>query len=97
MIPINDILTELSSGKYELDLKKILKLSESERNLIISMFSELMDCFYGERGNSLPGGVKIDLIKASILYNTLLSEEYLITKREKNINNILDGENGNNR
>ena len=92
MIQINDILTELSSGKYELDLQKIFKLSDSERNLIITMFSELMDCFYGEKGYSLPGGVKIDFIKASILYNTLSSEGYLVTKREKNINNILDEE-----
>ena len=92
MIPINDIVTELSNGKYELNLQKIFKLSDSERNFIIMMFSELMDCFYGEKGLSLPGGAKIDFIKASILYNTLSNEGYLVTKREKNINNILDEE-----
>lgn len=91
MIPINDILTELSNGRYELNLQKIFKLSDSERNLIITMFNELMDCF-GEKGLSLPGGMKIDFIKASILYNTLNNEGYLVTKREKNINNILDEE-----
>jgi hypothetical protein len=90
---INDILTELSKSDYELNLTKIVKLSESDRNTIFLLFQELMECFYGERGMNLPGGTKIDLIRASIIYNTLNNSGYLVTKRERNIDNILDEDN----
>lgn len=39
---------------------------------------------------SLPGGVKIDYIRASVLFNTLVENNYLVTQREKNLNNILN-------
>lgn len=74
----------------ELNLDKILKLDENQQKLVIKLFDDLMDSFYGERGMNLPGGLKIDYLRAEVLYNTLVSGDFLITKREKNLNRVLE-------
>lgn len=73
-----------------LDLDKILKLPTSyDKEIILELFKELMDSFYGEKGMSLPGGIKIDHIRATVVYNTLVEGGYLVTKREANLERVL--------
>lgn len=83
-----DIQNRLS--EQELDLDKILKLDKHQQKVVLKLFDDLMDCFYGERGMNLPGGMKIDYLRAEVLYKTLVNNDYLVTKREKNLNKILD-------
>jgi hypothetical protein len=83
-----DIQNKLS--ELELDLEKILKLDKNQQKLVLKLFDDLMDCFYGERGMSLPGGEKIDYLRAEVLYKTLVNNDYLVTRREKNLNKVLE-------
>ena len=73
-----------------LDLDKILKLPSShDKEIIMELFKELMDSFYGEKGMSLPGGIKIDYMRATVIYNTLIEGGYLVTKREASLEKVL--------
>ena len=83
---------DIESGLLDrqLNLEKIFKMGDSDKEIIMSMFNDLVDSFYGERGLNLPGGYKIDYMRASVLYNTLLDNDYLVTRREKNLDNILN-------
>lgn len=83
-----DIQNELS--EKQLDLNKILKLEKHEQKVILKLFDDLMDCFYGEKGMSLPGGMKVDYLRAEVLYRTLVESDYLVTRREKNLNEVLE-------
>ena len=74
----------------QLDIDKIFKLDDSSKEIVMRMFYDLMDSFYGERGMNLPGGMKIDYMRASVIYNTLVDGEYLVTRREKNLNTVLE-------
>lgn len=74
----------------QLDIEKIFKLDDSSKEIVMRMFYDLMDSFYGEKGMNLPGGMKIDYLRASVIYNTLLDNDYLVTRREKNLDNILN-------
>lgn len=77
-------------SELELDLEKILKLDKNQQKVVLKLFDDLMDCFYGERGMSLAGGDKIDYLRAEVLYKTLVNNDYLVTKREKNLNKVLE-------
>lgn len=83
-----EIQNELATK--QLDLDKILKLDKSQQKVILKLFDDLMDSFYGERGMSLPGGMKIDHLRAQVLYKTLIDGGYLVTRREKNLNEVLE-------
>jgi hypothetical protein len=74
----------------ELDLEKILKLDKSQQKSVLKLFDDLMDCFYGERGVGLPGGYKIDYLRAEVLYRSLVNNNFLVTRREKNLNKVLE-------
>lgn len=74
----------------QLNLDKIFKLADTDKKIVISLFQDLLDSFYGEKGMTLPGGLKVDHIRASIIYNTLIDNDYLITKRESNLDKVLD-------
>lgn len=73
----------------QLNLDKIFKLSKADKKIVLNLFQELLDSFYGEKGMSIPGGLKIDHIRALVAYNTLVDNDYLITKREANLDKIL--------
>lgn len=83
-----EIQTELL--KRQLDLEKVFKLDDSSKEIVMKMFHDLMDSFSGERGVNLPGGMKIDYMRATVFYNTLIEGEYLVTRREKNLNTVLE-------
>ena len=73
-----------------LDLDKILKLPSSyDKEIILELFKELMDSFYGEKGMNFPGGIRVDFIRATVVYNTLVEGGYLVTKREANLEKVL--------
>ena len=76
--------------ELELDLEKILKLEKHQQKIVLKLFDDLMGCFYGERGISIPGGERIDYLRAEVLYKTLVNSESLVTKREKNLNKVLE-------
>jgi hypothetical protein len=76
--------------ELELDLDKVLKLEKHQQKIVLRLFDDLMNCFYGERGISIPGGERIDYLRAEVLYKTLVNSEYLVTKREKNLNRVLE-------
>jgi len=76
--------------ELELDLDKVLNLEKHQQKIVLRLFDDLMNCFYGERGISIPGGERIDYLRAEVLYKTLVNSEYLVTKREKNLNRVLE-------
>ena len=63
-----------------LNLSKIMTLDDSDRKLVMDMFYLLIECFSG--GN-------YDLITADIVYKTLVENDYLITIREKRLDDLL--------
>lgn len=73
----------------ELNLEKIFKLSSQDKAIVMSLFNELMDCFYGDKGMNFPDGIKVDFIRANVIYNTLINNDYLVTKRESNLDKVL--------
>lgn len=81
---------EIVELELELDLEKVLKLEKHQQKLVLRLFDDLMGCFYGERGISIPGGERIDYLRAEVLYKTLVNNDYLVSKREKNLNKILE-------
>ena len=81
---------EIIESELELDLEKILKLEKHQQKIVLKLFDDLMGCFYGERGISIPGGERIDYLRAEVLYKTLVNNDYLVTKREKNLNKVLE-------
>ena len=75
----------------ELNLDKIFSLDESKRELIIKLYDDLLNGFYNDKnGMSMPGGIQINYLRVSSIFNTLINNEYLVTRREKNINDILE-------
>jgi hypothetical protein len=75
-----------------LNLSKLMSLGENDRQMVINLFNKLLDCYSGEKGMyklpGLPGSY--DLISADILYRTLVENDYLITVREKRIDDIIN-------
>lgn len=74
-----------------LNLSKIMTLDDSDRKLVMDMFYLLIECFSGNRGmHSKPGLLgNYDLITADIIYRTLVENDYLITIREKRLDDLL--------
>jgi len=75
-------IDELSS--LQLDLKKIIGLPKKDSDMIISLFHDMMGSRYGDSF-----GISADLLKFEILYNTLTDSGFLITRRDRNIDDIL--------
>lgn len=70
-------------AKRHLDIDKIMKLDESQRNFINSIFEKLLV----EISGNINGYNNITI---SLLYNTLIEGDYLVTRREKNLNILVD-------
>lgn len=83
-----NIIEELS--KRQLDLDKILKLDEAGQRTILQLYDRLTKCFSGNNGQQFPGGIRVDFTNGSTLYNTLVNNGYLITKRQGTLNDILE-------
>lgn len=77
-----------------LNLDKIMKLNQSDKDYILHLFDKLTNCFNGENGISisLPGSgdIRFDYITSDLIYHTLIEYEYLVTRRDKRLNDVLD-------
>lgn len=81
---LHEILSDLTNRHF--DINKVINLEESKRDIVINLFNQLMD------------ELKIDPLnfqhtnqmKIQVLYNTLVESGYLVTRREKNLNNLID-------
>ncbi len=68
----------------QLNLEKLFKLNSEDKSIVMSLFGELVDSFYGEKGMNLPGGMRVDVIRASVLSDIETSEGSLINKFNPN-------------
>ena len=77
-----------------LNLDKIMALNESDRKSIFDLFERLTQCFNGKSGIPIvyPAAIdtRFDLITAQMIYNSLLEYGYLVTKREKRLDDVLE-------
>jgi len=75
--------------KRQLDLERLLKLPKTKSDLILKLFDDLMDSF--KDGKFSPStGQSMDINRLVILYNTLVDEGWLVTRREKNLNKLTE-------
>ena len=75
----------------QLNLDKIFKLENDSQIIIFTLFNELVNSLNVDSGKgiTIPSGLKVDPIRCNIIYNTLTENEYLITRRDINLNKIL--------
>ena len=83
-----DKIYENLSDKH-LNLDKIMNLSKDDKKIIMDLYNQLHDAINGESGITLPGNVKVDLMRFNLIYNTLTEYGYLVTRREENLDKIL--------
>lgn len=82
---IHDILIDLE--KRTLDIDKIISLEKSQRNFVASLFNELLleiSKLYDHTRTQQANECKI-----SIIYRSLAESGYLVTRREKNLNQFV--------
>lgn len=77
---INDVLNK------HLDLEKVLKLDESQRSIVLSLFNTLME----ELKTDSNRGFQYNYSTMSLVYNNLVESGYLVTRRERNLNTLVD-------
>jgi len=74
-------------SKYEVNLKKVLELNADERAVILDMIADM-------RSNHLEFAhnrtMKENAQIRDMLFNTLYSNDYLTTVRERKLNDVLD-------
>lgn len=78
----DDIIGEINNS--QLNLEKLFKLNDVEKNIVYSLYKELLNEFKTS-GRTLD----INMLKIISLFNTLRNNDYLITNREKNIDSVL--------
>lgn len=78
----------------QLDLDKIMSLPIEDKKIIMNLYDQMHNSINGEIGTfggvTLPGDIKIDTYRFNIIYNTLTEHGYLITRREKRLNDVLE-------
>lgn len=85
-----DLLSDLK--ERHLNIPKILELPEHSQKTVLSLFDKLTKCFSGNIGlGQYPGmSGKIDYINGKLIFDSLVEHGYLITRREKRLDDILD-------
>lgn len=83
-----DIISEIN--KRHLNLPKIFELDEKNQKIVFQLFDKLNKCVSGNNGVNIPPYGRIDMINAKLIYDTLVEYGFLVTRREKNINELLD-------
>lgn len=78
----------------QLDLDKIMNLPPEDKKIIMDLYNQMHNSINGEIGTfggvTLPGDIKIDTHRFNIIYNTLTEHGYLVTRREKRLNDVLE-------
>lgn len=85
-----DLLSELK--ERHLNIPKILELPDHSQKTVLALFDKLTKCFSGNTGiGQFPGSSgKIDFINGKLIFNSLVEHGYLITRREKRLDDILE-------
>jgi hypothetical protein len=83
-----DLLSELK--ERHLNIPKILELPEHSQKTVLSLFDKLTKCFSGNIGLGQFMAGKIDYINGKLIFDSLVENGYLITRREKRLDDILD-------
>ena len=84
-----ELINELN--KRHLNIPKILELPEHSQKTVLSLFDKLTKCFSGNNGSHNPAlNSKIDHVNGKLLFDSLVEHGYLITRREKRLDDILD-------
>ena len=76
--------------EMHLNMDKILKLSDVDKKIVLDLYDKLIKSFYSSGTFTLPGGIQFDVIGANTIYNTLTEGGYLVTRRERNIDSVLE-------
>jgi hypothetical protein len=78
----------------QLNLTKIMALPKEDKKIIIDLYNQMHDAINGEMGTfggfALPGDVKVDVLRFNLIYNTLTEYGYLVTRREKRLDDVLE-------
>lgn len=78
----------------QLDLDKILSLPKEDKKIVVDLYNQMYDAINGQGGSfgefTLPGDIKIDILRFDLIYNTLTEYGYLVTRREKRLNDVLE-------
>ena len=72
-----------------LNLDKIFKLEPHNQQIVMNLYHTLLDSMNGEKGPLIAGGIRFDVIGMSSTYNTLVEHDFLVTRREKNLDTLL--------
>ena len=73
-------------SKYEVNLKKLLELKEGERVVVIDMINDMRSNHVEWAHSHFKENAQI----RDMLFNTLYSNDYLTTVRERKLNDVLD-------
>lgn len=73
----------------QINLEKLLLLPKDKSDVILKLFDDLMNSFF-KGGYQLPGNIEMDIPRMVIIYNTLIDDGWLVTKRENTLNKIVD-------
>ena len=79
---MKDILNELPN--LQLNLELIFKLYDTDKSFIFSIYKDMLHELRMS-GNVLD----MNMMKISSIYNTLRNNNYLITNRERNIDELI--------
>lgn len=89
MKQVGDIVEEMF--KMQLNLDKIFKLPIEDKRIILDLYDKLINSFVSPGFASFPaGGMQFDMISANVMFNTLTENGYLVTRREKNLDEVLE-------
>lgn len=73
-------------SKYEVNIKKIMELNDIDRVVILDMIHDMKSNHVDYAHNHTKENAQI----RDMLFNTLVSNDYLTTMRERKLNDVLD-------
>jgi hypothetical protein len=82
-----DLIAELE--KKHINIPKLLELPEHSQKTILSLIDKLNKSFNGNNGPSF-GGIRVDMINGRLIFDSLVEYGYLTTRRESNLDSLLD-------
>ena len=71
-------------AKYEINLQKLFELSEEKRKIVLDLINDYKNLSFDSQANIATTRF------FEMLGNTLISNEYLVTVRERKLNEVLE-------